>query len=186
MREPMKIVKLFLVSLVLVVGLPALLQSADVDVEKLSAYISRARDEWGVPGLAVAIVKDGKLALARGYGSRELGGDDAVDADTLFAIASNSKAFTAAAIATLVEDGKAGWNDRVKKHLPWFKLYDRYVTEELRVFELLCHRSGLGTFSGDLLWYGTSYSSEEVVRRARFLPPRGVFRSDFGLSLIHI
>ncbi|MFP6737518.1 MAG: serine hydrolase [Planctomycetota bacterium] len=178
----MRIIKLFLVSVLLGPGLPALLQSADVDVEKLSAYISKAREDWGVPGLAVAIVKDGKVALARGYGSRELGKDKAVDGDTLFAIASNSKAFTSAAIATLVEDGKLDWNDRVRKHLPWFQLYDRYVTEELRVFELLCHRSGLGTFSGDLLWYGTSYSSEEVVRRARFLPPKGVFRSDFGYS----
>ena len=182
MKYRMRIVKLFLVSVLLGPGLPALLQSADVDVEKLSAYISKAREDWGVPGLAVAIVKDGKVALARGYGSREMGKLKAVDADTLFAIASNSKAFTSAAIATLVEDGKLDWNDRVRKHLPWFQLYDRYVTEELRVFELLCHRSGLGTFSGDLLWYGTSYSSEEVVRRARFLPPKGVFRSDFGYS----
>ena len=179
MKVPMKIVKLLLF---LVLLGPGLLQSADVDVEKLSAYISKAREDWGVPGLAVAIVKDGKLALARGYGARELGKEMAVDADTLFAIASNSKAFTSAAIATLVEDGKLDWNDRVIKHLPWFQLYNRYVTEELRVFELLCHRSGLGTYSGDLLWYGTSYSSEEVVRRARFLPPSGSFRSDFGYS----
>ncbi|MEE3180647.1 MAG: serine hydrolase domain-containing protein, partial [Planctomycetota bacterium] len=97
MKVSMKIVKLLLF---LVLLGPGLLQSADVDVEKLSAYISKARDDWGVPGLAVAIVKDGKLALARGYGSRELGKEKTVDADTLFAIASNSKAFTAAAIAT--------------------------------------------------------------------------------------
>ena len=148
MKVPMKIVKLLLF---LVLLGPGLLQSADVDVEKLSAYISKAREDWGVPGLAVAIVKDGKLALARGYGSRELGKEKAVDADTLFAIASNSKAFTAAAIATLVEDGKLDWNDRVRKHLPWFQLYNSYVTEELRVFELLCHRSGLGTYSLSLI-----------------------------------
>ena len=161
---------------------PCLLRAADVDLAKLDAYISKARRDWDVPGLAVAIVKDDKVVHARGYGVRKMGVGDTVDADTLFAIASNSKAFTSAALATLVEDGKIGWNDRVKKHLPWFKLYDRYVSEELRVFELLCHRSGLGTFSGDLLWYGTRYSSEEVVRRARFLEPKGVFRSDFGYS----
>lgn len=182
MEHLMRIVKQALVLALLCPVFPGLARSADVDVEKLSAYISKAREDWAVPGLAVAVVKDGKVALARGYGVRELGGDKAVDAETLFAIASNSKAFTSAAIATLVEDGKLGWNDRVKKHLPWFQLYDRYVTEELRVFELLCHRSGLGTFSGDLLWYGTGYSSEEVVRRARFLEPKGIFRSDFGYS----
>ncbi|MBL06000.1 MAG: serine hydrolase [Planctomycetes bacterium] len=179
---PMRSVFLALALLSGFAVLPCLLRGADVDPGKLDAYIAQARKDWGVPGLAVAIVKDGKLVHAGGYGVRELGGEDAVDADTLFAIASNSKAFTSAALATLVEDGKIGWNDRGKKHLPWFQLYDRYVSEELRVFELLCHRSGLGTFSGDLLWYGTRYSSEEVVRRARFLEPKGVFRSDFGYS----
>ncbi|MCS5626248.1 MAG: serine hydrolase [Planctomycetes bacterium] len=182
MMHPEKILRLFLLSILLVPVFPGFLSSAEVDVEKLSAYIAKAREDWGVPGLAVAIVKDGEVVLAGGYGGRELGADKPVDSDTLFAIASNSKAFTSAAIATLVEDGKVAWNDRVKKHLPWFQLYDRYVTDELRVFELLCHRSGLGTYSGDLLWYGTRYSSEEVVRRARFLPPKGAFRSDFGYS----
>ena len=113
MEHLMRIVKQALVLALLCPVFPGLARSADVDVEKLSAYISKAREDWAVPGLAVAIVKDGKVALARGYGVRELGGDKPVDADTLFAIASNSKAFTSAAIATLVEDGKLGWNDRL-------------------------------------------------------------------------
>ncbi len=154
------------------------------DIEALERYIERARSEWNVPGLAVAIVKDDVMLHARGYGVRELGGRDPVDSDTLFAIASNTKAFTAAALAILVDEGKIDWDDRVIEHLPYFQLYDPYVTNDMRVRDLLCHRSGLGTFSGDLIWYGTSYSAEEVVRRARFLRPAGPFRGHYGYSNI--
>jgi CubicO group peptidase (beta-lactamase class C family) len=84
----------------------------------------------------------------------------------VFAIASNTKAFTAAAVAILVDEKKLGWDDRVIAYLPYFQLYDPYVTNDARVRDLMSHRSGLGTFSGDLLWYGTPYSREEVVRRA--------------------
>ena len=94
MIHPEKILRLFLVSVLLVPVLPGLLSSAEVDVGKLSAYIAKAREDWSVPGLAVAIVKDGEVVLAGGYGDRELGADKPVDSDTLFAIASNSKAFT--------------------------------------------------------------------------------------------
>ena len=154
------------------------------DIEALDRYIEQARAEWKVPGLAVAIVKDGEVIHARGYGEREIGSRDQVDADTLFAIASNTKAFTAAALAVLVDEGKLHWDDRVVDHLPYFQLYDPYVTSEMRVRDLLCHRSGLGTYSGDLIWWGTSYSAEEVVRRARFLPPAGPFRAHYGYSNI--
>ena len=153
-----------------------------VDLKKIDEFIGKAREEWKVPGLAVAIVKDGKVVHSKGYGVRELGRSDPVDADTVFAIASNTKAFTAAAIAMLEEDGKLKWNDRVQTHLPWLQLYDDYVSHELRVEDLLCHRSGLGTFSGDLLWWGTPYSPEEVLRRAKHLPPAGSFRNHYGYS----
>jgi CubicO group peptidase (beta-lactamase class C family) len=106
----------------------------------------------------------------------------AVDEHTLFAIASNTKAFTAAALAVLVDEGKLGWDDRVRDYLPWFELYDPYVTGELRIRDLLSHRSGLGTFSGDLLWYGTNYDAEEVVRRSRYVPQANPFRAGYGYS----
>jgi CubicO group peptidase (beta-lactamase class C family) len=154
------------------------------DLAKLDAAIEQARRDWNVPGLAVAIVKNGKVVHARGYGVRELGKPGPVDADTLFAIASNTKAFTAAAIAMLADDGKLTLNDRVVAHLPYFELYDPYVTRDIRISDLLSHRSGLGTFSGDLLWYGTPYSRAEVVRRARFLPQAGPFRGRYGYQNI--
>jgi CubicO group peptidase (beta-lactamase class C family) len=152
------------------------------DLKKLDAFIAQAREEWNVPGLAVAIVKDGKVVHAGGYGVRELGKEEPVDADTLFAIASNTKAFTSASMAILNEEGKLNWNDRVQQHLPWLQLYDDYVSNEIRVEDLLCHRSGLGTFSGDLLWWGTPYSPEQVLRRAKHLKPAGSFRDHYGYS----
>lgn len=152
------------------------------DLEALDRYIEDARTDWEVPGLAVAIVKDGETVLARGYGRRDMRSGGDVDANTLFAIASNTKAFTAAALAILVDEGRLDWDDRVREHLPWFELYDPYVSAEMRIRDLLSHRSGLGTFSGDLLWYGTGYTAEEVVRRARYVPQAFPFRGGYGYS----
>ncbi len=152
------------------------------DVEELDAMVTRAQRDWPVPGLAVLVVKDGETVLLKGYGEREMGSGEPVDENTLFAIASNSKAFTAAALAMLVEEGKLSWDDPVRKHLPYFQLYDPYVSQEMRIRDLLSHRSGLGTYSGDLLWYGTGYTAEEVVRRTRFVPQSGPFRASYGYS----
>ncbi len=165
---------------VLLVAAPGPAQSPDIT--ELDNRIGATREAWNVPGLGVAIVKDGDVVLAKGYGVREHGRQEAVDADTVFAIASNTKAFTAAALAILVEDGKLDWKDRVQQHLPYFRLYDPYVSAEMRVDDLLCHRSGLGTFSGDLLWYGTPYSPEDILRRTRHLPAAGSFRAHYGYS----
>ncbi len=171
----------FLVAaLVSVVGLAQ--PVATPDASELSGLIEKARADWNVPGLSVAVVKDGQVILAQGFGVRELGKPETVNADTLFAIASNTKAFTAAALAMLEEDGKLHWDDRVQQHLSWLQLYDPYVSAELRIDDLLCHRSGLGTFSGDLLWWGTPYSPEEVLRRTRHLPAKGPFRAHYGYS----
>ncbi len=157
-------------------------QTPGPDLTQLRGQIEQARSEWNVPGLSVAIVKDGNVLLVDGFGVRELGKPEEVDADTLFAIASNTKAFTAAAIAMLEEERKLNWDDPVQQHLPWLQLYDPYVSAEIRVDDLLCHRSGLGTFSGDLLWWGTPYTPEEVLRRAKHLPATGRFRADYGYS----
>ncbi|MDT8342252.1 MAG: serine hydrolase [Longimicrobiales bacterium] len=175
--------------LLLVLAAPALVLPAprpavaqQVDLAALDAYFARAQREWPVPGLSVAIVKDGEIVLEKGYGVRDVRGREPVDAHTLYAIASNSKAFTAAALAQQVDAGRLSWDDRVLDHLPWFRLYDDYVTQEMRIRDLLSHRSGLGTYSGDLLWYGTPYTAEEVVRRARHLPPAFSFRDGYGYS----
>lgn len=167
----------------LVLLLP-LLVFAQADLKKLDAYFSKAQKDWEVPGMAVAIVKNDKVVFAKGYGVRELGKSDKVDEHTLFAIASNSKSFTAAALAQLVDEKKLSWNDPVQKYLPSFQLYDPYVSAEVRVRDLLSHRTGLGTYSGDLVWYGTPYSREEVVRRARYLKQDYPFRSGYGYSNI--
>jgi CubicO group peptidase (beta-lactamase class C family) len=155
------------------------LASADLD-----AYARKLLAEWHAPGVAIAVVKDDKLVLARGYGVRETGKPEPVGEHTVFAIASCTKAFTSAALAILVDEGKVRWDDKVTRYLPDFQLYDPYVTRELTVRDLLCHRSGLGTFAGDLLWYNTTYDRNEVLRRVRFLRPVSSFRSSYGYQNI--
>ncbi len=155
--------------------------AAPVDAlpKDLDRFVEDGRKELGVVGLAVAVVKDGRVVYAKGFGEREIGGGEKVDENTLFAIGSNTKAFTAAAIGILVDEKKLGWDDRVTQHLPWFALYDPYVTREITVRDLLSHRSGLGR-RGDVNWYATDFSREEIVRRIRFLEPNSSFRSEAG------
>ncbi|HEY4555974.1 MAG TPA: serine hydrolase, partial [Lysobacter sp.] len=151
----------------------------------LDAFVERARREFDVPGIAVAVVKDGRVVLQRGYGLRELGRPEPVDEHTLFAIASNTKAFTAAALSMLADEGRLKLDDRVIDHLPWFQMSDAYVTREMRVRDLLAHRSGLGLGAGDLLyWPGTGYSTEEVARRLRHVPLEGGFRERYAYDNI--
>ena len=134
-----------------------------------------------VPGVSLAVVKDGKVVVAKGYGVRKLGEPTPVDAQTLFGIASNTKVFTATALGLLVEEGKLRWDDRVIDHLPWFQMSDPYVTRELTVRDLLVHRSGLGLGAGDLLWWpSSSYNRKEIARRIRYLPLSTSFRSAYA------
>ena len=145
------------------------------------AYVARVLDTFEVPGAAVAIVKDGQVVLARGYGVRELGRTERVDAHTTFGIASNTKAFTATALGMLVEDGLIAWDDPVVDHLPWFRLSDPFVTAEMTVRDLLVHNSGLPLGAGDLLWWPAStYTRDEIARRLRFLPLETSFRSAYA------
>lgn len=141
-------------------------------------YVEKAMKEWEVPGLAIAIVKDDRIVFAKGYGVRELGGTAAVNEHTLFAIGSSSKAFTAATIAMLVDEGKLKWDDPVTKYLPAFQLFDSYATRELTVRDLLSHRSGLER--GDMIWYASPHDRNDVLRRIRFLKPSWSLRSRFG------
>ena len=169
-----------LLLLLLVFPIFVFAQSLDDKLKEIDAYAEKTRQDWNVPGIAVAIVKDDKVVFAKGYGVRELGKPEKVDENTLFAIASNSKAFTTASLAILIDEKKLSWDDKVVKYLPEFQLYNPYVTSELTIKDLVSHRSGLDTFSGDLLWYETTYSADEILRRVRFLKPKSSFRSQFG------
>ncbi|OOG61157.1 serine hydrolase [Rhodanobacter sp. B05] len=158
--------------------MPAQLQDFD-------AYMADTLSTFKVPGIAVAIVKDGKVVMEQGFGVRELGKPDRVDAHTLFAIASNTKAFTAAALQQLAEAGKLKMDDRVIDHLPWFRMSDPYVTHEMRIRDLLAHRSGLSLGAGDLLyWPPTSYTTKEVVERLAKVPLKNGFRSHYAYDNI--
>ncbi|MBX2922311.1 MAG: serine hydrolase [Chitinophagaceae bacterium] len=151
----------------------------------LDAYVAKALQTFEVPGMSVAIVKDGKVLLAKGYGVKKLGGADPVDANTLFAIASNSKAFTATALAILVEEGKLKWDDPVVNYLPWFKTADTYITANLTVRDLLVHHSGIPAYAGDLMLFPPSgYSRQEIIRRIRYIPFVKGFRSAYAYDNI--
>jgi CubicO group peptidase (beta-lactamase class C family) len=154
-------------------------------LQDFGAYVDSARKTFDVPGIAVAIVKDGKVVMEQGFGLREIGKPDQVDARTLFAIASNTKAFTAAALQQLAGEGKLKMDDRVIDHLPWFRMSDAYVTHEMRIRDLLAHRSGLSLGAGDLLyWPPTSYSTKEVVQRLANVPIKNGFRSGYAYDNI--
>jgi CubicO group peptidase (beta-lactamase class C family) len=112
----------------------------------------------------------------------EAGKSTVPDGNTLYAIASNTKAFTTAMIAMLVQEGKINWDDKVKKYLPYFELYDPWVSDETTIRDLLCHRVGLGTFSGDVIWYKSDLTSEEIIKRLKYLPAHYDFRSGYGYS----
>ncbi len=153
-------------------------------LNSLDNYYQKALTDWEVPGMAVAIVKNNEVIFMKGYGVRDIKDGGKVDKESLFAIASLSKAFTSAAIAILVDEGKLKWDDKVRTYLPYFELYDPYVSENMTIRDLLCHRSGLETFSGDLLWFETVYNREEIIRRAKYLKPVYGFRSNYGYSNI--
>ncbi|KAB8162819.1 serine hydrolase [Lysobacter maris] len=149
------------------------------------AFVETTRETFDVPGIAVAIVRDGEVVLERGYGLRDLQTRAPVGPRTLFAIASNTKAFTSASLSILADEGRLSLDDRVIDHLPWFRMSDDYITGEMRVRDLLVHRSGLGLGAGDLLyWPTTDYSTEEVARRLRHVPIDGSFRGQYAYDNI--
>ena len=151
---------------------------ADDPFAGLDALVEAAMKDQEVPGLSVAVVKGDTVLLARGYGVRKVGDPAKVDEHTTFAIGSSTKAFTATALAMLVDEGKVAWDDKVTKHIPTFQLYDPYVSRELTVRDLLCHRSGLSRH--ELMWYGAPFGRAELIRRLRFIKPDTSFRSSFG------
>lgn len=148
--------------------------------DSLDSYIKRGMQQWQIPGLSIAIVKDGKVVLMKGYGVRELGKEDKVDENTLFIIASNSKLFTGTALAKLDFEKKLSLNDKVTQYIPWFKLYDSNATRMANVKDMLCHRLGTKTFQGDFTFWDSNLPKDSIVWKMRYLKPAGEFRQDYG------
>jgi CubicO group peptidase (beta-lactamase class C family) len=163
-------------------ALPVAAQRTPAPLAGFDAYVTKSMATWEVPGLAIAVVKGDSVVYAKGYGTRTIGKTEPVDPSTLFAIGSSSKAFTAALVAMLVDAGKVRWNDPVTQHLRGFQVNDPYVTREMRVRDLLSHRSGLAR--GDLLWYGTDRTRDQIVEQVRYLKPSWSLRSQFGYQNI--
>ncbi|MFC2088363.1 serine hydrolase [Calditrichota bacterium] len=170
--------------ILLILILTNVLLQSQIESKKLNgidAYIKKALTTFEVPGASVAVVKNGKVILAKGFGKKTLDKTQPVDSQTLFGIASNTKALTATALALLVEEGKIEWDKPVINYLPWFRMSDPYVTSEMTIRDLLVHRSGLGLGSGDLLWWPTStYTRKEIIQRLRFVPLATSFRSAYA------
>lgn len=143
----------------------------------LDGYIEGARLAWQVPGLSIAIVQDDRIIYSRGFGVREEGKPGKVDADTVFAIGSATKAFTAAALGMLVDEKKIAWDGAVHDYMPSFELHDPYVTRHATVRDLLSHRTGVVTNGG--LWYGSGFDRKEIIRRLRFQTETLGFRNQF-------
>ncbi len=147
----------------------------------LDAFVDSVMTAFEVPGVGLAIVKDGQVVVAKGYGVRRMGEPAPVDEHTLFGIASNTKVFTATALGLLVEEGKIEWDAPVVRYLPWFQMWDPWVTRQITVRDLLVHRSGLGLGAGDLLWWPPStYERREIARRLRLIQPATSFRSAYA------
>jgi CubicO group peptidase (beta-lactamase class C family) len=164
---------------------PAATPALDAAGVDLPAYVERARNAFNVPGIAVAVVKDGRSVFEQGFGVRNVSDGKPVGPHTMFCIASNTKSFTATAIEMLADQGRLHLDDRVLDHLPWFRMADPYVTAEMRIRDTLAHRSGLGNHAGDLLFVPSStYSTKEVVGRLRDLPLATGFRSAFAYENI--
>ena len=153
-----------------------------VDLDELDKYYAKMVKDWDLPSASIGIVKNGKLIFTGNYGVLEEGKKEKPNEQSLYAIASNSKAFTSAIIGMLVQEEKLNWNDKVKKHLPYFAMYDPWVSEHITIRDLLCHRSGLGTFSGDNIWYKSNATSKEIIENIKDVPQAFEFRAGFGYS----
>jgi CubicO group peptidase (beta-lactamase class C family) len=148
--------------------------------DSLDKYIARGIKDWDVPGLSIVIVKDGQIALMKGYGVRDLQSQKPVDENTLFMIASNTKLFTGTALALLETRGSLSLNDKITKYFPEYRLYDTITTKLVTIRDMLTHRIGTKTFQGDFTFWNTSLSREEIMKRMRLLKPTQIFRQDYG------
>ncbi len=186
-RKQLSRLALFLLALAVPFSVQA--QSSNQDSEtrpllppNLDAYIENGMDDWGIPGMAVSIVKDDSVIYSRGFGFKKLGEIQPVDDRTLFGVASTTKAFTATAMAMLVEEGALDWDDPITKYLPDFKLYNPFVTETITIRDALSHRSGLGRMTGNRIQYMPFRDREELLYRMRYMEPEAPFRERYVYS----
>ncbi|QBN20063.1 serine hydrolase [Flavobacterium nackdongense] len=162
---------------------------AQISEKQVDELVENTLKSFDVPGIAVAIVKDGKVILSKGYGLKSILTKEKVDANTLFGIASNSKAFTTAALAMLVDEKKVNWDDKVIQYLPDFKMYNEYVTNEFTIRDLVTHRSGLGLGAGDLMIWpdGSDFKPNDIVHNLQYLKPVSAFRTKYDYdNLLYI
>lgn len=171
--------KLLFTCLLILFSLSSL--SQPLSSKKIDRLTERVRKEFNVPGIAVAVVKDGKVLHMKGYGVRSITTGEKTDENTLFAIASNTKAFTVAALGILIDEGKLTWDSRVIDIIPQFRLYNSYVTEDFRVRDLLTHRSGLGLGAGDLMMWPDSamFTADDIIKNLRHLRQASPFRTKY-------
>ena len=163
--------------------------NAQITEPQLDQLVERTLKSFDVPGISVAIVKDGKIIHAKGYGVKSILTKEKVDANTLFGIASNSKAFTSGALAMLVDEGKLKWDDKVIQYIPEFKMYNDYVTNEFTIRDLLTHRSGLGLGAGDLMIWpdGSDFKTQDIINNLQYLKPVSAFRTKYDYdNLLYI
>ena len=167
--------------LVLFIFLANSLAYPQISSKQIDKLVENAMEKFIVAGVAIAVVKDGKVIHKRGYGVRSIKSKQRVNERTQFAIASNSKAFTTAALAILVDEGKLSWNDKVVDYIPEFKMYDDYVTQNFNIKDLLTHRSGLGLGAGDLMIFpsGSDFTLKDVLSSFQYFEPQSAFRTKY-------
>lgn len=151
--------------------------AGELNAAAIDAAAEEALRAFGVPGLAIGVVWNDRVVYLKGFGVREIGKSDRVTAETVFPIASCTKAFTSAALASLVDDGRLGWDDPVRKHVPYFRLADPLADSRATIRDLVTHRTGVG--GNDLLWYRSPWDRREIIRRVGLVKPRHPFRTAF-------
>jgi CubicO group peptidase (beta-lactamase class C family) len=165
----------------LFLSLAATAQQASADaaakLQGLDAFVEQLRSEWKVPGLALGVVQDGKVVMAKGYGYRDLEQQLPFTTKTLFPIGSTSKSFTALSLAILRDQGKLDWDDRVRRYLPFYELQDPVASERMTIRDLLLHRSGLARH--DMVWYSSDFTMKQVLDRLKYLDMGKGFRNIF-------
>src|SRR5437868_7277944 len=148
--------------------------------DSLDSYIQQGMKDWNIPGLAIAIVKDGKVVAMKGYGVRDVETKEPVDENTLFMIASNSKLFTATALAQLEYDKELSLNDKITKYFPDYRVYDTTTTELVNIRDMLSHHLGTKTFQGDFTFWNSSLTRQQIMNKMRLLKPSQNFRQSYG------
>jgi CubicO group peptidase (beta-lactamase class C family) len=188
MKKTSQILNRFIPLIILILGTISV-SAQTITSREIDSLAEKTLKTFDVPGIAVAIVKDDKVIHSKGYGVRSLNTMQKVDANTLFGIASNSKAFTSAALGILIDEKKLSWDDRVIDYIPEFRLYNPYVTEEFTIRDLLTHRSGLGLGAGDLMiWPGSNnFTLKDIIHNLRYLKPVSGFRTKYDYdNLLYI